>query len=98
MLAYLTSRIGGSYKKDGIKIPTQLSTENGFLNSLQTHWKDNSKILIISADADDTEKNDSIMKIYAVSFPMSGLSVNQMHSLNWKAKALIKSTKDFYPD
>ncbi len=65
MIAYLTSHIGGSYKKDGTRIPTQLSTENGLLDSLQKRWKDNSKILIISADADDVERNDSIMKIRA---------------------------------
>ena len=65
MIAYLTSHIGGSYKKDGTRIPTQLSTENGLLDSLQKRWKDNSKILIISADAADVERNDSIMKIRA---------------------------------
>ena len=65
MIAYLTSHIGGSYKKDGTRIPTKLSTENGLLDSLQKRWKDNSKILIISADADDVERNDSIMKIRA---------------------------------
>ena len=52
----LTSHIGGSYKKNGTRIPTQLSTENGLLDSLIKHWKDSSKVLIISADADDEEK------------------------------------------
>lgn len=56
MIAYLTSHIGGSYKKNGTRIPTQLSTENGLLDSLKKHWKDSSKVLIISADADDEEK------------------------------------------
>lgn len=79
MIAYLTSHIGGSYKKDGTRIPTQLSAENGLLDSLQKHWKDNSKVLIISADAEDVEINDSIMKSFAASFPMSGLSISQMH-------------------
>lgn len=95
MLAYLTSRIGGSYKKDGIRIPTQLSAQNGFLNSLQTHWKDNSKILIISADADDTEKNDGIMKIYAVSFSMSGLSVNQIQICDSRNEKLVHKIADY---
>ena len=79
MVAYLTSHIGGSYKKNGARIPTQLSTENGLLDSLQKHWKDNSKVLIISADADDIETNDSILNILAASFPMSGLSISQMY-------------------
>lgn len=79
MIAYLTSHIGGSYKKDGTRIPTRLSAENGLLDSLQKHWKDNSKVLIISADAEDIDKNDSIKKIFASSFPMSGLSISQMN-------------------
>lgn len=79
MIAYLTSHIGGSYKKDGVRIPTQLSTENVFSDNLQKHWKDNSKVLIISADADDEEKNDSIMKIFNASFPISGLTIRRMH-------------------
>ena len=41
MIVYLTSHIGGSYKMNGTRIPTQLNTENGLLDSLQTHWKDN---------------------------------------------------------
>ena len=44
MIAYLTSHVGGSYKKNGTRIPTQLSADNGLLDSLQKHWKDNSKI------------------------------------------------------
>lgn len=89
MLAYLTSHIGGSYKKNGKRIPTQLSTENGLLDSLQKHWKENSKVLIISADADDAEINDSIMKIFAVSFPMSGLSVSQMQICDNRNEKLV---------
>ena len=79
MIAYLTSHIGVSYKKNGTRIPTQLSTENGLLDSLKKHWKDNSKVLIISADPDDIEVNDSIMNIFAASYPMSGLSISQMY-------------------
>lgn len=78
MIAYLTSHIGGSYKQNGTRIPTQLNTENGLLDSLKKHWKDNAKVLIISADADDIETNDSILSIFAASFPMSGLAIDQM--------------------
>lgn len=89
MITYLTSHIGGSYKKDGIRIPTQLSTENGLLDSLQKHWKDNSKVLIISADAEDIEVNDSIMNIFAAAFPMSGLSISQMHICDSRNENLV---------
>ena len=78
MIAYLTSHIGGSYKISGKRIPTKLSTDNGFADSLRKHWKDNANVLIISADADDIETNDSIMNIFVSSFPMSGLSIKRM--------------------
>ena len=95
MIAYLTSHIGGSYKKNGIRIPTQLSTENGLLDSLQKHWKDNSKVLIISADADNIEVNDSIRNIFAASFPMSGLSIGQMHICDKRNEKLAEKIADY---
>lgn len=78
MLAYLTSHIGGSCKKDGVRVPARLSEENGLLESLRKNWKSRSNVLIISADADSIETNDSIRNIFAASFPMSGLSIAQM--------------------
>ena len=95
MIAYLTSHIGGSYKKDGMRIPAQLSTENGLLESLQKHWKDNSKVLIISADADNIEVNDSIRNIFAASFPMSGLSIGQMHICDKRNEKLVEEIADY---
>mgnify|MGYP001029708116 CR=1 FL=1 len=95
MIAYLTSHIGGSYIKDGTRIPTRLNTENGLLDSLQKHWKDNSKVLIISADADDEEKNDSIMKIFTASFPMSGLSISQMYICDNRNENLVNEISGY---
>ena len=95
MIAYLTSHIGGSYKKNGIRIPTQLSTENGLLDSLQKHWKANSKVLIISADADNIEINDSIRNIFAASFPMSGLSIGQMYICDKRNEEILKKIADY---
>lgn len=39
MIVYLTSHIGGSYKIDNERIPTKLTTDNGFLDSLRKRWK-----------------------------------------------------------
>ena len=89
MIAYLTSHIGGSYKKNGSRVATQLSTENGLLDRLQKRWKDNSKVLIISADPDDIEINDSILNIFAAAFPMSGLSVGQMDICDNRNEKLV---------
>lgn len=89
MIAYLTSSIGGYEKKDGARIPTQLSTENGFLENLQKHWRDNSKVLIVSSDAGNIEKNDSIMEVFTASFPMSGLSITQMDMCDKRNEKLV---------
>lgn len=95
MIAYLTSRIGGSYKKDGKRIPTQLSSENGLLDSIQKHWKENAKVLMISADADDIEINDSRMNVFAASFPMSGLSISQMYICDSRNERLVEEISDY---
>ena len=95
MIVYLSSHIGGSYKKDGTRIPTQLSTENGLLESLQKHWKYNSNILIISAHPDSIEINDSIQNIFAVSFPMSGLSINQIITCDKRNEIIVNRLADF---
>lgn len=79
MIVYLSSYIGGSYKqKDGTRIPAKLSTENGLLDSLQEHWKNKARVLIISSDENDIVKNDGFRDIFAAAFPMSGLSVEEM--------------------
>ena len=79
MIVYLSSHIGGSYKQtDGTRMPAELSTENGLLASLQEHWKNKARVLIISSDENDIEKNDGFRDIFAAAFPMSGLSVEEM--------------------
>lgn len=95
MIAYLTSHIGGSYKKNGIRIHTQLSTENDLLDSLKKHWKDNSKVLIISSDAYDIEVNDRIMNIFAALFPMSGLSISQMNICDNRNEKLTDNISNY---
>ena len=95
MIAYLTSHIGGSYKKDGKRIPTQLSVENGLLDSLQEHWKSNSNVLIISADADAIEINDSILNTFAEAFPISGLSINRIIMCDKRNEDIVSTIADY---
>lgn len=95
MFAYLTSHIGGSYKQDGKRIPTQLSTDNGLLESLQRHWKSNSNVLIISADADAVEINDSILNTFAISFPISGLSINRIIICDKRNEDIVSTIADY---
>lgn len=95
MIAYLTSHIGGSYKRDGQRIPTQLNADNGFLTSLQKHWKSESNVLIISADADAVDINDSIMNIFEKSFPMSGLSINRIIICDKRNESIVSAIADY---
>lgn len=87
MIAYLTSHIGGSCKKNKTRIPALLSTQNGLLSSLQKHWPDGAKVLILGADT--AKINDSIRDIFAESFPMSGLSTSQMHLCDKRNEELV---------
>lgn len=95
MIVYLTSHIGGSYKKDGIRIPTELCSDNGLLESLQKNWKSSSKVLIISAYPDDIERNDSINNIFAVSFPVSGLSIDKMVTCDNRNETIVEQISEF---
>lgn len=95
MIAYLTSHIGGSCKIDGKRVPTTLLKENGFLEDLTKNWKNNSNVLIISADPETTEINDSIKDIFKEAFPMSGLSVNQMIICDKRNEEIIDRIGEF---
>lgn len=95
MVTYLTSHIGGHIKKDGERIPTKLFADNGLLVSLQNRWKDNSNVLIISADENDVERNDSIVNTFAKSFPMSGLSINRIIICDKRNMEVINTIDDY---
>lgn len=95
MIAYLTSHIGGYYKKDGKRIPVHLSSDNGFLDSLHKHWKADSNVLIISADADAAEINDSILCTFTSSFPMSELSINRIDICDKRNEHIVNKLDDF---
>lgn len=89
MIVYLTSTLGASIKRDGIRIPTPLCTETGLLESLKKHWRSNSNVLIISADADNIERNDSILRCYAAAFSMSELSICQIEICDRRNEKLV---------
>lgn len=95
MIAYLTSHIGGSYKKDGRRVPAKLSTDNGFLYSLQNHWKKDSNVLIICADPNAIETNDSILHTFEEAFPMSGLSINRINIFDKRNGNFIHNILDY---
>lgn len=95
MVAYLTSHIGGHINKDGERIPTKLFADNGLLTSLQKRWRDNSNVLIISADENAVERNDSIVNTFAKSFPMSELSINRIIICDKRNIDIVNTLGDF---
>lgn len=90
IMVYLSSYIGGSYKQDGIRVPAPLSSENGLLESLRKNWKGEARVLIVSADPDNIERNDSICKIFAEAFPISGLSIKEMTICDQRNKKIVE--------
>ena len=88
MLLYLTSHIGGSFKAGTQRFPAPLMQENGLVQSLQAHWKDSARVLLLASAPDDTEKNDDIRACFAASFPMSGLPLACIHTCDARSEAL----------
>ena len=74
----LTSSLGGSSKVNGIRVPSVLIQHNGLLDNLKSIWTPNANVLIICADPNDYEKNDSVCACLKESLPMSGLSVSHI--------------------
>ncbi|MBO4323793.1 MAG: Type 1 glutamine amidotransferase-like domain-containing protein [Lachnospiraceae bacterium] len=77
MKTILTSSLGGQIKADGRRIPTALSEDNGLLALLQSVWKAESKVLIISGSPEYYGRNDEIRNCLKESFRMSGLSTSE---------------------
>ena len=78
MKAMLTSSFGGSIKIEGKRIPSGMIKENGLLDTLKSIWPLNAKVLIVCADPDNYEKNDSIYACLKAAFPMNGLAVSEI--------------------
>jgi len=95
VIIYLSSHIGGSYKQNGIRIPTVLSSENGLLESFRKDWKDGIRGLIISADPDNIERNDSICKAFAEAFPISGLPIDEMTICDRRNEKIVEKISEY---
>jgi len=76
--AMLTSSLGGSCKVNGTWVPSVLIQHNELLDNLKSIWIQNAKVLIISADPGDYQRNDSIYACFKEAFPMSGLSISSI--------------------
>jgi len=94
MKAMLTSSLGGSFKVNGVRVPSVLIQENGLLDNLKSMWVQNAKILIIYTDPTDYEKNDSVCACLKEAFPMSGLSISCIDKCDDRNLNAIENLKD----
>ena len=78
MISFLTSHIGYSQTRNGIRYPQKIWNSNSFLDLLQKHWQKSCNVLIIGTAPDCYARNDGILECMKVSFSMSGLPVKSM--------------------
>lgn len=96
MVAFLASHIGGSYKADGKRLPTYLNSDNGLVERLKSFWPENGKVLIVSADPNSHERNDSILYCLSRTFPMSGLEIENMIICDSRKESCIEQMADYH--
>ncbi len=75
MTVFLTSHIGGSAIKNGIRVPSSLITDNELVENLKKRWPGSANVLFIAADPDDTEKSDFYRSAFGYAFPFHGMPV-----------------------
>lgn len=90
MNTILTSSLGGSVKIDGKRIAAPLLNENGMVDKLKKIWPQNARIMIICADPEDYEKNDSVRTCFKEAFPMSGLDISVMEICDGRNLEIIR--------
>ncbi len=88
MKVVLTSSLGGTIKQDGKRYPAILLQENGLLGRIRSIWKENARVLLISGDPCNYEKNDVVCSCLREAFPMSGLSVSSMDVCDDRSREL----------
>lgn len=95
MIAILTSSLGGSYKVNGRRVPTYLLNENGLTDKIKHFWKNDSKVLIISAGPEEFERNDSILFCQKEAFAMSGLETYSFEICDYRNEALAEKISEY---
>lgn len=94
MKAILTSSIGGSIKANGRRIPIPLMEENGLLDKIKLFWRENSRILLVSASPDDYGRNDGMLNCFKDSFHMSGLSFSLFTMCDARTEEIVERVSE----
>lgn len=90
MNAILMSNMGGSIKVGEKRVPTALWSKNGQLDQIRAFWRENAKVMLISAAPDNFERNDGMMDIFKVSFAMSRLGVSLFTLCDSRTEEIIE--------
>lgn len=78
MRVFLTSSPFSPWKDEEARIPGGLSEANQFIENLSQGWREDSRILIISADPENFEMNDDMEASFGPEFEAVGLSVSEV--------------------
>lgn len=95
MIAILTSSLGGSYRIDGKRVPTFLLNENGLTDKIKSFWKNDSKVLIMSAAPEEFEINDSILYCQKEAFAMSGLNASSFDICDYRNESIAENINEY---
>ncbi len=90
MNAILMSNMGGSIKVGEKRGPAPLWSKNGQLDQIKTFWRENAKVMLITAAPDNFERNDGMMSIFKYSFLMSRLSVSLFTLCDSRTEGVIE--------
>lgn len=96
MIAFLSSHIGGSYKKDGRHYPALLNADNGLIDQLKSRWQNNARILIICSDPDSHARNDGILECLTYAFPASGLPTEEVTFCDSRNEEIIENLTNYH--
>lgn len=95
MIAILTSSLGNSRKADGRRYPLPIPEGNGLAGQIRKVWKEDSRVLLVSASPKEHERNDSILYCQRESFSMSGLSACEFLLCDGRSEELIRRLEEF---
>ncbi len=95
MTIFLTSHIGGYSYQNGRRVPGPLLRENGLLEQLRRHWKENARVLLAAADPKDTQKSDDLRACYTAVFPENGLSLGSFTIWDCRNREAIQTLTEF---
>lgn len=90
MLLFLTSSPSGALDEPNEE--RLLDFRNGFVKNLQSVWKENMRVLMISADFATYDSNDEMVSFFADAFNNSGLKVDEWNLWDDRSEDITTET------